>query len=508
MKDQTSIYLQSILVGTSLLLFSACGSSEEDTGKVEGIRPWPGNPHYLAWGETPVFPLGPTVFHAWTPISRPEQLDYEAQLHRLAEVMSGIGSPHVVGFVRCLPYDPMNHLHDGEVTSVLQPWVRLEDGRFDLERFEPQWEERLKGFLELALRLRIVVSLEVWDDWSVTRGIDGDYDPGPDYGWNAHPFNPNNNITYGPEILPETTAACGAPFYNSIHSQGTDPVLLDLQKRYVDHLLGIISDYPHILVNIANESRATLEWSRFWAEYIREKGPRNLMIGDMPSTNRIDGGGECEHAFNPLTMSTDPRYDFVDIAQAVSAHEFRWDINRQTLEGSQRILAFRQAMEKAGTIRPLIISKDYTRRAPGGTMVFWSRFFGGAATARFHRPALTDTEAVVDFQHETVSHLGRFIAQVPFWHMHPDSGVVTSLPEGAGVNVLATPGSLYAIQLAGAEQGGKLSMKIVPGNWIVTWTDPVTGLELSKEEVVVKSDLLELDIPGERDHRALLVRKK
>jgi hypothetical protein len=46
------------------------------------------------------------------------------------------------------------------------------------------------------------------------------------------------------------------------------------------------------------------------------------MIGEMPSTNRKDGGGECDYELNPLTLCTDINYDFVDIAQGVSAHEF------------------------------------------------------------------------------------------------------------------------------------------------------------------------------------------
>ncbi len=57
------------------------------------------------------------------------------------------------------------------------------------------------------------------------------------------------------------------------------------------------------------------------------------MTGEMPSTNRKDGGGECEAYFNPMTLSTDPAYEYVDIAQAVSGHEFGGDSFRQAVEG-------------------------------------------------------------------------------------------------------------------------------------------------------------------------------
>lgn len=496
-----------ILITLLLTVISIFQGCTHDTREIDRIRPWPDNPYYLAWGETPVFLLGPTGYHGWTPVSRPAEMNFHEQLHRIDGMIREIGSPHVCGFVRCLPYDPMNHYHDGEVTEVLQPWLKLDDGRYDLEQFEQEWERRLREYLDLTLRLRIVVSLEMWDDWSVTRGVGGAWDPGPDAGWNAHPFNPHNNINYDSDVLPEHTTACDAPFYSTIPSRVNIPVVLELQKRYIDHLLSIVNEYPNILINLSNESRASLEWSRFWAEYIRAGVPRSVMIGEMPSTNRRDGGGECEAEFNPMTLSTDLRYDYVDIAQAVSGHEFSGDVYRQAIEGSRRILGYRLAMAESGTRRPLIVSKDYTRGPEGGTIVFWSRFVGGAASARFHRPAGDHPESLIVYQHETARNLGRFIARVPFWRMHPAHDIVKMIPEGAGVNVLAEPDSHYVIQLIGGSSGDRLGMEIPSGRWTVEWIDPGTGTELMKYEVAVDSGTLELEIPGEPDHRIIYVYK-
>jgi hypothetical protein len=474
--------------------------------KTERVQPFAGNPFYLAWGDTPVFPLGPTGYHAWTPISRPGTVDSHEQLYRLSRVIDGIGSPHVVGFVRCLPYDPNNHMHDGEVVRVLQPWVKTDDGRYDLRRFAPEWERRLKDYLDLALNLRIIVSLEVWDDWSVSRGVGGAWDPGPEGAWNIHPFNPRNNINYDSAVLPETTTECNAPFYRTIPSQSDITEVLDLQKFYVDQLLSIVSDYPNVLLNISNESRANLEWSRFWAEYIRRRIPLT-MIGEMPSTNRKDGGGECEYLFNPMTLSTDPRYDYVDIAQAVSGHEFGGNAQRQALEGSMRIAEYRAAMKEAGTERPLIVSKDYTRGPEGGAIVSWSRFVGGAASARFHRPAGDHPESVIIFQHEMAGHLGRFIARVPFWQMDMHHGVIKVLPSGAGGNVLTDLVSHYVIQLLGGSEGEKLELQLSPGNWSVSWIDPSSGTEFANNEAVVNSSTMELNIQGVFDHRIIYITK-
>ncbi|MEX2400272.1 MAG: hypothetical protein WD423_05830 [Rhodothermales bacterium] len=489
---------------TLLILLAACSSGDvprDGTGAAERIRPFADNPHYLAWGGVPIFPLGASGYHSWTPISRPGTVGFEAQLDRLARVIDAIGSPHVRGLVRVLPYDPMNHMHDGTVARVLQPWVRLEDGRYDLEHFEPAWEERLRAYLDAALARRIVVSLEIWDDWSVTRGPGGQYDPGEGGAWNAHPFNPRNNVNYGEDMLPRTTAVCEAPFYSTIPARaGIDPVVV-LQKRYVDRLLEIAAGYPNVLLKVSNESRAHLDWSRFWAAYVRERAP-DVMIGEMPSTNRRDGGGECEDAFSPLTLATDPHYDYVDVAQGVSGHEFG-SPREQALEGARRIDVYRQAMARAETPRPLIVSKDYTRGPDGGDVVLWSRFIGGAAAARFHRPGVDQGKDVVAFQHDAVERLGRFIAEVPFWRMQPAPELISLLPNGAGANVLAEANGHVVIQLLDGRTGERLHLELAPGTWTVRWLDPARGREIQRGEAAVAQSSLHVDIPSDLDHQIL-----
>lgn len=492
-----------------LFAFAACQDTETSTSVTidseSRIQPYTGNPHYLAWGDIPVFPLGPTGYHSWTPISRPGTIDFIEQMDRLAGVIDEINSPHIVGFMRSLPYDPMNHLHDGPVETVLQPWRKLEDGRYDLEYFEPDWEERFVDYLDAALDRRIVVAVEIWDDWSITRGPGGEYDPGEGAAWNAHPFNPNNNINYGEDVLPVETAVCDAPFYSTIPSRSHIEQVLALQKRYVDKVLEIVSGYPNVMINISNESRAHLDWSRFWAEYIDEKIPEEVMIGEMPSTNRVDGGGECDYDFNPLTLSTEPGYTYVDVAQGVSGHEFG-DARNQAIGGGQRLQEYRRVMTEAGTVRPLIVSKDYTRGPDGGDVVLWSRFAGGAAAARFHRLGEQHGQEISEFQHQAVRRLGTFISQVPFWEMHPAPGLLHLLPETADANVLAVSDGAKVIQLLGGNAGESLSLNLEPGLWAVQWIDPSQGVEIAQLEITVQTNPYQLEIPGNLDHRILYIK--
>lgn len=494
-----------VLILLFLLFITGCVQDRSDPGQAR-IQPHAENPHYLAWGETPVFLLGATGYHSWTPISRPETMDFEAQLDRLADVIEEIDSPNVRGFVRALPYDPMNHMHDGPVDRVLQPWVRLEDGRYNLERFAPEWEERMHGFLSAALRRGIVVSLELWDDWSVTRGPGGRYDPGAGAAWNAHPFNPKNNVNYSSHVLPETTAVCSAPFYSSVPTRGHIEPVLNLQKLYVERVLDIVGDYPHVLVNISNESRAHLDWSRFWAEYVRDGVSDQMLIGEMPSTSRETDDGQCEPGFSPQTLAGDSRYDFVDAAQAVSGHSFD-SFREQALGGGRRIRRYREAMVSAGTPKPVIVSKDYGRTSNGGNMVLWSRFAGGAAAARFHRLGADHGEEVIDFQHAAVKRLGQFLAEVPFWRLQPTPGLIADLPEGIGANVLAEPGQEVVIQLVGDAEGNSLTLEISAGQWQVRWLDPATGRTIERFDRRTDETDVILDIPGDLNHRIVHLRR-
>jgi hypothetical protein len=104
-----------IPVSVAMLLALATGSCQDSDSAdpvtidpSERIQSYSGNPHYLAWGDVPVFPLGPTGYHSWAPISRPGTADFIEQMDRLTSVIDEIDSPHVRGFMRSLPYDPMN----------------------------------------------------------------------------------------------------------------------------------------------------------------------------------------------------------------------------------------------------------------------------------------------------------------------------------------------------------------------------------------------------------------
>ncbi len=457
------------------------------------------NPAYFAMDGAPVFLVGATYPHGWTPISRPE-IDYMRTMDRLAEEVGRAESDNVRGVLRCLPYDPLNHLHDGDITEVIQPWRRVDDeGRYDLGEFEPEWEERLRHYLGAAQERGFVVALEVWDDWSVTRGENGAWDPGEGAAWNGHPFNPDNNVNYGEDVLPSTTQGCNAPFYQSLPEKDHIEQALEYQHAYVDHLLGIVADYPNVLLTLSNETRADLAWSRYWAEYIGDRTTR--LVGEMPSTNRQDGGGECDYDLNPLTLSTDPLYDYVDIAQGVSRHEFGTDPVAQAVGGAERIQTYFDAMNEAGAVKPLLVIKDYTNDQQNGPIVHWSRFLAGAASSRFHRSGEDEPEQRVDAQFRTAGSLAWLAGRIPFWEMAPQHDVIEDAPGDTQALALAKPGECYVVQFMDAS-AGEVQLAAEQGTYTLRWVDPATADAIGEPETVEApaDEPLTLQLPEGHDH--------
>jgi hypothetical protein len=332
-------------------------------------------------------------------------------------------------------------------------------------------------------------------------------------------------------VLPPAADQCSHPFYLSLPALQNNPTLYRLQRLYVDHLLSIAGEYPNVLFNISNESRASLTWSRYWAAYLRERLGPAALIGEMPSTDRSGrreqspqesarrGGGECDPELNPWTLLRDDRYSFVDAAQAVNQHEFGPNPLQQSIRAGVRLAQYYEEMAANAVAKPVVVSKDYTNTDPDGIPVIWAKFVGGAASTRFHRPSEgrgqvgPDSYLITDFNFEAIGHLGRFVATTQFWRMRPDPTLVISSP-AAGALALAHPGEEYVVQLIGGRGPGELVVRVEPGSYGLRWYDPATGgyVEAARPEGsrldIAVAGPLRLEVPAYEQNLILHLRKR
>jgi hypothetical protein len=280
---------------------------------------------------------------------------------------------------------------------------------------------------------------------------------------------PRNNVNYGDDVLSTTTRACEAPFYATIpENEATRPALA-CQRRYADLYASVVEDHPNVVCDVSNESRATLEWSTYWAEYIREAIDADRLVGDMRSTNREDGSGQCDPRLQPATLFEDDRYDYADCSQALSAHSFGGDVHDLVAGTRDRVAEYYERMAAADP-EPIVVSKDYTFEAPDGRPVIWSKFVAGAATARFHRP--TDgSEETAAFDFECIERPGSFVADTTFRRHRPDRDVVVTTPPDAVALARSWPGEEYVVAVVDGG-GGDLAVALAPGTYAVRRYDP------------------------------------
>lgn len=426
------------------------------------------NPHYLAVDDHPVFLIGASHPGGWRPLGYLDR-PLTADIDRLGELVDDIGSPHVRGLLRLLPYT-----HGG----ALQPWVYDPNaGVYDLDSFDPAWERRLRRYLDAAAAHGHVVSLELWDDWSITRGTGGAADPAGETPWDEHPFNPDNNRNYDEDALPRETSACDAPFYATVFGDDRAVPVLARQRRYVAYLVACTDEYENVVYTVSNESRATLAWSRYWATFVGETAEQDHLVAEMPSTDRDQGQGECDPELSPSTLFDDDQYDYVDCSQALSAHSFGSAVHDIVAKTTDRVRSYDDQMERSGSVKPLVVSKEYTNDEPDGRPVVWSKFVSGAASARFHRsqPERWDqTEATTDFQFDTIEALGTFVAETGFWHQSPDRTVVQDAPADAVTVARSDPGSSYVVLVVDGN-GGDVVVSLARGTYEVDWYDAGTA---------------------------------
>lgn len=328
------------------------------------LKPWPNNSWYWSIDEQPVLLLGGSdddnLF----------QWPKERLITQLDRIVYAGGN-----VIR----NTMSDRQDGgfEVYAFLQ----LENGKFDLQQWNPVYWERFETFLRETAKRKIVVQIEVWDRFDFT-----DVRKNDPFRWERkHPFNPQNNVNYTFEEsgfrarYPEHPGANKQPFFFTTPKQRNNQVVLKFQERFVAKLLSHSLKYSHVLYCIDNETKAQPEWAEYWADFIRSRAKqadKTVMITEMWD----DWDLKAER--HRQTFDHPERYDFVDVSQNnQNAGQKHWD----------NFLFVRDYLKKLP--RPMNTTKTYG--ADGNKFGhsdqdaierFWRHLLAGAASIRFHRP--------------------------------------------------------------------------------------------------------------------------
>jgi hypothetical protein len=135
----------------------------------------------------------------------------------------------------------------------LMPWVKGEDGRSDLTRFESRYWVRLNDYVKYANSKGIIVHFTLFDRCGMTD----------DDGWPRHPFNSTNNIN-------------GIEAKRGWH-RFTSEQFREAQKDYVIRAARELKDL-NVIFEVANEPMDGPDWHRWVIEIMKAEGLRDEAI--------------------------------------------------------------------------------------------------------------------------------------------------------------------------------------------------------------------------------------
>ncbi len=403
------------------------------------VQIWNENPYYWEYKGEPVLLLGGS--------DEDNLFNKPDLMMRNLETLQKLGG----NYIRCT----LSCRDEGNV------WPYQKVGElYDLNRFNPEFWERLENCLRESQKRDIIVQIEFWATFDFYR----------DY-WLENPFNPALNSNYTTDSTTLETewdhhpARKPQPFFHSPPKLSDDEVVRAFQEAFIRKVLDISLGYPNVLYCLDNETSAPPEWAWYWAEFILkevEKRGSKIQLTEMWDDHDLRGQ---QHR---ATYEHPELFSFVDISQN------NWQ-SKQT--HYDRILWIRETLARNGGIRPMNNVKVYARTGdPEDDLEitkdrWWQNIFAGCASTRFHRPpggiGLSEDAQI------RIRAARQFTSQFHIFRCEPRNDLLSQRDENEAY-CLAAPGEVYAVYFPG---GGDvlLSIQNPDGRLKMSWFDPLTS---------------------------------
>ena len=441
------------------------------------LRPWPANPWYWSLNGQPVLLLGGSDddnLFQWS------EQKLVAQLDRLAAAGGN--------YIR-------NTMSDRRIEGFeIYAYARRPDGRYDLNRWNDEYWLRFERLLRETARRNIVVQIEVWDRFDFT-------DHTSEKHWQAHPYNPANNVNYtasqsGLAVLyPDHPGLNRQPFFFTTPHQRHNRTLLAYQQRFVDKLLEHSLGYDHVLYCIDNETNGEAAWAHYWADYIRKRArqrDREVQVTEMWGAWRLTAA-EHRHTFDYPEL-----FAYVELSQNThNRGDRQWEelsVARAYLGGRPRPMNTVKVYGADGS--------DFGRTDQVGVERFWIQLFGGSAAVRFHRPDAG--LGLGDLAVASLRAARKLNERVPLWSVQPANGLLAEREANEAYLVADGRGSYGLYFPAGGSV--QLDLKDVPGQLTVHWIDIKSG-EWGEQQAISGGRAVAITAPGPGNWAAAIVRQ-
>ncbi len=337
-----------------ILLGASCCAVANAADSADGITPYAKNPRYWQYHGQPVLLLGGSD---------------DDNLFQLPELKEHLDAIRKAGgnYIRNTMSDRPDR------GSEVYAYAKNADGKYDLERWNDEYWQRLARMLRWTQERQIIVQIEVWDRFDFFAK-----------NWALHPFNPRNNVNYTRESsglafdYPDHPGSNRQPLFFTTPKQRNNELLLGYQQRFVDKMLEHTLKFDHVLYCMDNETGAEEAWGAYWADYLHrhaaDRGKRIYVTEMWDDWN-------LRAPRHRRTFDHPDQYDFCDVSQnnhqKGQAHwdNFQWV--RQYVADHPRPL---------NTVKTYGADGGRFGTTRDGVERFWRSVIGGAASARFHRP--------------------------------------------------------------------------------------------------------------------------
>lgn len=361
----------------------------------------------------------------------------------------------------------------------IAPWPRTDSAghfqggnKFDLDKWDDNYFNRLKQFLLYAAGHDIIVELTLFCPF---------YE---DTLWLLSPMHPRNNINNIPAMS-----------RTDVYTLDRNGPLLERQKKLVRKIVTELNEYDNLIFEICNEpyfGGVTMVWQHSIADVISET-EKTLPKKHLISQNIANGYSVIRNP-HPAVSVFNFHYAYPPYALRVNYHLNKAIGDNETgfrgnSDSTYRFEGWRFIIAGGSLYNNL----DYSFAVgyEDGTFVYPPTQPGGGTLAL--RRQLGD--------------LKKFISSFDFIRMKPDSTFVDGLANGVSHNGLAEHGKQYALYLKG-QTINPITLNLPSGKYLASWMHPSTGIYEPQLTVVSKKGEAVIKPPAYRDDIALKLSRR
>jgi hypothetical protein len=377
----------------------------------------------------------------------------------------------------------LNNSLEAAPGKYLTPWMRSNlagfpfgGNKFDLDKWNPEYFERLHRFMKKAEELGIVVECDLFFE-----GMN----------WDNMPMNNRNNIN-------NTTSIKPTDYMTLLNGN-----ILDYQKKYVVKLVTELNTYNNVIFDIANEPwffnqeyegfssparNQTKEWIKEVSEWIviteAKLAKQHLISVDYCNEGKTISPDELQkywknisifnHHYDKDAASVKLNYKAINRAFAFN------ETGLMPIYSPQyRVQGWRYLMSGGALYNNLDFTFQVGHEDGLGKAAFSCDGYQGSGDPRVRNEICV---------------LASFFNKLDFVHMQPANEIFVVYYGDKELYALANPGKQYVIYVVGGKNTW-YRVNIPFGNYKVEYFDPISGALISSETLSHTSGDFRLDGP-------------